>query len=133
MWRYYNGTIAHHHDLLRPVSMRDITDGLSKTYLFGEKYMDPHQYTSGEDYGDIVPMIISATFGVVRLADATIPPLRDEAGKCDPRPFGSAHPATWNVVLCDGSVQAIAYTIDPVIHGRLANRRDGEVIDVGQL
>jgi hypothetical protein len=131
MWKVCTGTIAKRKvpEDSTALSMREITDGLSKTYLFGEKYMDPNHYTSGEDFGDIGAMLMSVTFGTVRFGDRSIPPARDEAGKGDPRPFGSAHPGGWNVVLCDGSVHAITYTIDPVIHGRLANRQDGEVID----
>jgi prepilin-type N-terminal cleavage/methylation domain-containing protein len=125
MWSVCTGTIAHHE--YRPVKMRDILDGLNKTYLFGEKYMDSNQYMSGDDFGDIVPMYMSITFGTVRFGDRSIPPARDEAGKGDPRPFGSAHPGGWNVVLCDGSVHSISYAIDPVTHGRLANRHDGEI------
>jgi prepilin-type N-terminal cleavage/methylation domain-containing protein len=127
MWKAYTGTIIDRNE--QAISMRVVADGLSKTYLFGEKYMDPIHYRSGEDFGDIGPMLWSATFGTVRFGDRSIPPAQDEAGKGDPRPFGSAHPGGWNVVLCDGSVQAIAYDIDTVIHGRLANRQDGEVID----
>jgi hypothetical protein len=125
MWHVCTGTIAIHE--FRAVKMRDIIDGLNKTYLFGEKYMDSNQYLSGDDFGDIVPMYISITFGTVRFGDRSIPPARDEAGKGDPRPFGSAHPGGWNVVSCDGSVHSISYTIDPVTHGRLANRKDGEI------
>lgn len=90
MWKAYTGTIVHRTE--RAISMREITDGLSKTYLFGEKYMDSNHYTSGEDFGDIAPMLHSAIFGTVRFGDRSIPPGRDEAGKGDPRPFGSAHP-----------------------------------------
>jgi hypothetical protein len=130
MWKVCTGTIAQCRggDLSNPISIREITDGLSKTYLFGEKYMDPNHYSTGEDFGDISPMLRSAIFGTVRFGDRSIPPARDEAGKGDPRPFGSAHPGGWNVVLCDGSVHAISYTIDPTTHGRLANRGDGEVV-----
>jgi prepilin-type N-terminal cleavage/methylation domain-containing protein len=127
MWKACTGTIAHPNE--QALSMREITDGLSKTYLFGEKYMDSNHYTSGEDFGDMGPMLWSATFGTVRFGDQSIPPARDEPGKGDPRPFGSSHPATWNVVLCDGSVRAISYTISPLMHGRLANRHDNELIE----
>jgi prepilin-type N-terminal cleavage/methylation domain-containing protein len=131
MWNVCTGTIAHRE--YRAIRMREILDGLSKTYLFGEKYMDSNHYTSGEDFGDVVPMYMSITLGTVRFGDRSIPPAHDEAGKGDPRPFGSAHPGAWNVVLCDGSVHAITYTIDPVTHGRLANRQDGQVIDASEF
>ena len=33
------------------------------------------------------------------------------------------------MAFCDGSVQMMNYSIDPVIHGYLANRDDGQAID----
>jgi hypothetical protein len=102
---------------------------LAKTYMLGEKYMDPEQYTSGLDVGDVCAIPWCNAFGSARFGDMKVPPARDEAQKGDLFPFGSAHAATWNAVLCDGSVHGIAYTIDPQVHGYLANRRDGESVD----
>jgi uncharacterized protein DUF1559 len=131
MWIAGNGILFNHGG--GTVSMHQITDGLSNTYMFGEKYMDPVDYTTGSDQGDILSMLYSTLFGTQRFGDARLPPAQDEAGKSDPRPFGSAHLATWNAVLCDGSVRGIAYTIDPTIHGYLANRHDGNVVDWREL
>ena len=51
----------------------------------------------------------------------------DSSGS-EPRRFGSAHPATFQMVYCDGSVHGIAYEIDPATHRALAHRFDGEVV-----
>ena len=37
------------------------------------------------------------------------------------------------MVFCDGSVQAIPYTIDPVIHDYLGGRNDGHTVNVNKL
>ncbi len=33
------------------------------------------------------------------------------------------------MAFCDGSVQMINYTIDPLVHSYLGDRNDGQVID----
>jgi type II secretory pathway pseudopilin PulG len=127
MWRARNGILSER------LSVRRITDGLKNTYLLGEKYMDPEQYTSGLDLGDWCPMLLCNLFGNGRFGDRVLPPARDEAQKGDLYVFGSAHPAAWNVALCDGSVHGVSYTIDPIVHGYLANRRDGQVVDASNF
>jgi type II secretory pathway pseudopilin PulG len=127
MWRVRNGILSER------LSMRRITDGLKNTYLLGEKYMDPDQYTTGLDVGDCCPMIMCNMFSTGRFGDRLLPPSRDETQLGNLYKFGSAHPSTWNAVLCDGSVQDISYTIDPHVHGYLANRHDGESIDSSEF
>ena len=41
--------------------------------------------------------------------------------------FGGPHPGVVLMGMCDGSVHAISYDIDPTMHGRLGSRKDGEV------
>jgi hypothetical protein len=52
-------------------------------------------------------------------------PMRDRAGTDPSWQWGSAHAATFNVVLCDGSVHALSYTISELNMRRLCSRKDG--------
>jgi hypothetical protein len=63
----------------------------------------------------------------------TPPVLQDTPGAADNSIFGSAHLAGTNMARCDGSVQTISYTINPLIHNYLGNRHDGLMIDAKKL
>jgi len=58
-----------------------------------------------------------------------IPPLPDSQKSNNSENFGSAHSGVFLMSFCDGSVQSLSFDIDPIMHGRLANRKDGEVVD----
>ncbi len=47
-------------------------------------------------------------------------------------PFGSAHPSTWGMVFCDGSVHSISYNIDLATHQALSSRAAGDSPDEKQ-
>jgi type II secretory pathway pseudopilin PulG len=116
------------------VRFKQVLDGLSKTYLVGEKYVNAAHYLTGLDPGDVNPMIMNdPCYCTTRYGGKDLPPLQDTSSVTNARIFGSAHPSTWNAVFCDGSVRAISYSIDPVMHGRLANRHDGNVVDTSEL
>jgi prepilin-type N-terminal cleavage/methylation domain-containing protein/prepilin-type processing-associated H-X9-DG protein len=113
---------------LSMVRSKDVIDGLSKTYLLGEKYVDPDCYFDGLDNGDNQPMFAGYDWDYNRWAgkepvDPYYQPRRDRPG-AELIIFGSAHPAAFNMSFCDGSVQSIGYNIDPVIHSRLCTRGD---------
>jgi prepilin-type processing-associated H-X9-DG protein len=57
------------------------------------------------------------------------PPLEDGSFTAARR-FGSAHPGGCQFVMCDGSVRTISYAIDAIVHRRLGNRKDGNVVEV---
>jgi len=114
------------------VRIAEVSDGTSKTYLVGEKYLDPDRYTNGADSGDNQTMYVGYDPDTARFTESggqPIPPQQDRAGWPDFIPYGSAHPGGCHFVLGDGSVRSINYSIDPLIHSRLGNRRDGLVID----
>jgi prepilin-type N-terminal cleavage/methylation domain-containing protein/prepilin-type processing-associated H-X9-DG protein len=120
-----------------PTSPKRITDGLSKTFVISEKRLQPDHYNTGDWHDDRGwsdgwdPDTIRSTMWPLR---------RDgfpEADLGDARhfgyEFGSAHPSGVNAVFADGSVHSINYDIDYVIFNRLADRADGEIIDVSKL
>jgi prepilin-type N-terminal cleavage/methylation domain-containing protein len=130
------------------VRLKDIPDGTSKTYLVGEKGLQPHCYDgqqSGRCQDDDQSMYQGYDWDTTRWAgDASSPPVGIPAPGSDYRPFidtegdntnggdtyglkmfGSAHAAGCQFVMCDGSVQTISYNIDAATHWKLANRKDG--------
>jgi prepilin-type N-terminal cleavage/methylation domain-containing protein/prepilin-type processing-associated H-X9-DG protein len=47
--------------------------------------------------------------------------------------FGSPHPSTFNMAMCDGSVHLVSYLIDPEVHRILGNRFDKTPFDSSAL
>ncbi len=113
------------------IRMADITDGVSNTYLVGEKYMNSDCYETGGDYGDNEGMYSGCANNTTRVTYE--PPLQDIAGIMHYNDFGSAHSNGLNMAMCDGSVQQISYSIEPDVHRCLGNRKDGAVIDAKKL
>jgi prepilin-type N-terminal cleavage/methylation domain-containing protein len=107
------------------VRFAQITDGTSKTYLIGEKFIDPNMYFSGRDQGDNESVYSGfdndntrSTFYVPE-ADKKIKPTQR-------RPFGSAHTNVWMMLYCDGSVHDISYELEHEVHKSLGSRNDGK-------
>jgi prepilin-type N-terminal cleavage/methylation domain-containing protein len=122
----------------------DISDGLSNTYLVGEKYVNAQEYASGQDPGDNASLCQGDCFDIARYTGITyykdgklqtdyVPPLKDMRTYIDNYCFGSAHPLTWQASLCDGSVHIISYDIDTEVHFLLGVRNDGQLVDKSKL
>jgi prepilin-type N-terminal cleavage/methylation domain-containing protein len=122
------------------VKVADITDGATNTYLLGEKHVDPDCYTTGGDYGDNESVLIGDNADVTRWSgyygdnpNYLYPPIQDTPGNgASVNFFGSAHGGSLNMALCDASVKPVSYSIDPQVHRRYANRKDGLPIDARQ-
>jgi hypothetical protein len=105
-------------------TLKDIRDGLSHTYLLGEKNLWAGQYLDGTSLGDSLPVYGNSFWDWERTGD--VPPAKDQRGHDYYTAFGSAHPIGFNMSFCDGSACIIKYDIDPVMHKRLSDRRDGQ-------
>jgi prepilin-type processing-associated H-X9-DG protein len=110
-------------------TMASVADGTSNVIMVGEKALDAAScatsacgddnegYTAGWD-GDTMRHT-----GFEPQNDAR----RRGTGTGDSR-FGSAHPGALNILLVDGSVQSITYTIDLRTWRRMGHRDDGQVV-----
>lgn len=108
------------------IKPRDITDGLSNTYMVGEKYLNPLSYSTGVDPADNETQYSGFNNDNYRVGNQE--PLIDTAGYISTFRFGSVHVGGFQMGLADGSVRTVTYSIDLTMHRRLANRADGEVI-----
>jgi prepilin-type N-terminal cleavage/methylation domain-containing protein len=124
------------------IRLSQISDGQSKVYLVGEKYMHPESYEGTSDLNDVAftwgdnqslyagwdwdnhrfaaKPTMSATEQEIRQ------PRQDTSRYENFLAFGSAHSAGFQMAFCDGSVHTIPYEIDALAHQRFASRFDGE-------
>lgn len=120
------------------IKLSHVTDGSTKTYLVGEKYMNPLKYSSGKCYADNNFLLTGYENDHSRTTFN--PPAQDERGKDYmapsrsnvqlPNRFGSVHSNSFYMSMCDGSVKSIEYNIDPSLHRSLGNRKDGQVTNL---
>jgi len=113
------------------IGLQDIPDGASNTYLAGEKYLNPEYYYTGSSCVDNNSVYQGNDWDTNRWVgnSSTYKPRQDTPGfeNCTSR-FGSAHTYGFHMVMCDGSVHQIPYSVDGLVHERLGNRRDRRAI-----
>lgn len=107
------------------VTVAEVIDGTSNTYMVGEKYLNPDHYATGRDPSDDWSMYSGHQDDNYRVTHYSAHPKRDTPGLADRISFGSNHPSVWQVVMCDGTVRAISFSIDREVHRRLGNMKDG--------
>ncbi|HZZ70960.1 MAG TPA: DUF1559 domain-containing protein [Pirellulales bacterium] len=111
--------------------IKTVPDGDVCTYLVGEKFCQPVDYSASTAQG----WDIGYDPGIYRWAglDASgvmQPPYQDSPNQNYPNSFGSFHTNGVNMVFCDSHVQTVSFYIDPEVHRQLANRNDGTATDV---
>jgi prepilin-type N-terminal cleavage/methylation domain-containing protein len=118
------------------VTDSDVTDGSSTTYMLGEKYINPLNYTTGGDPGDNGSIFAAGDYenyrwavsDTTKMQPASNPPAHDLKGLVAFTAWGSAHTDIFNMAMCDTSVRPFSYGIDPTVHARLASRNDGNPV-----
>lgn len=104
-----------------------VRDGLSNTYLFGEKHVERSAYQDWTDPGFDACAFCGVDLDLNRWGlDG---PYRDSVQQA-PRAFGGPHASGVQFVFVDGSVRTVDFSIDYVIHRRLSNRHDGQPVDL---
>jgi prepilin-type processing-associated H-X9-DG protein len=139
-----------------------ITDGTSNTMLVGEKFISPKYYQPGNalkpdgsqsgyafQWGDLNGYTAGTGWDQVRYGywppmqdnnfmwyDGCYDPTQSNHAKCSiggVDMFGGPHPGGAQVVMCDGSVRVVSYSITGAMMQNLANKSDGNVIDWSQV
>jgi prepilin-type processing-associated H-X9-DG protein len=133
---YQTGVVFYRSE----ISPAKIVDGMAKTYLFGEKFMDPATYEDIHNVPDVARMgdNQSAWAGFewdnqrvswqpkAPKREECYQPQQDRSAICPAIwAFGSAHPGGLNMAFCDGSVRVVSYDIEKEVHRASANRLDG--------
>lgn len=113
------------------VTFAMILDGLSNTYLVGEKHVAAKHYYSGAPQNDDQHLLVGFDSDTLRTTDPVAPPQRDIQGASD-HAWGSAHPSGFLMAMADSSVQLVAYRVDREVHRTRGNRSDGEVVTAGR-
>jgi hypothetical protein len=126
------------------VKIKQIPDGLSNTYLVGEKWVDPQFYFGGDgsnfslkDIGDDQACWMSDDLDMNRntgpvpttgltAGQSDTPPLPDQPGLKAYYSFGSAHPTTFHMAMCDASVRSVSYDVSPTVHHSHGTRNGEE-------
>lgn len=126
----FDGVIYYHSEL----PLRRVTDGLSQTFLLGEKFLWTDHYDTGLPSYDDQSYYIG--FDQDGNLSAFEPPLRDVPYSVQPlsvRPFrfGSAHSSALHMSFCDGSVHSISYDIDPDVFQSLGSRNGNDLLKDG--
>ena len=101
-----------------------VYDGLSNTYLIGEKYVASDKYFSGDDEGDNGAMMAGYSSDTSRWG--IVQPARDAKGVSNATAFGSGHRGGWNAAYADGMVRTVSFDIDATLHSQLSCRNDGK-------
>jgi type II secretory pathway pseudopilin PulG len=128
-WTPGNGIMMSQAKGRQTIKASDIPDGSSYTLLLGEKAANARAPIFNEDDQGYASGFSTVNFNTIRFTAPTLLPLRDtQVSGPTGGAFGSAHASTWNALMADGSVQALAYTIDSTVFSAVGTTGGREVI-----
>jgi prepilin-type N-terminal cleavage/methylation domain-containing protein/prepilin-type processing-associated H-X9-DG protein len=118
------------------VTMQQVSDGTSNTYLVGEKALTTVNYETGDDPGDNETWCTgfnndnfrktaSGNYGSLTALTPIVDAPAYPANINGQDAFGSSHSGGLNMAYCDGSIHTISYDIDWQVHRDLGDRADG--------
>jgi prepilin-type N-terminal cleavage/methylation domain-containing protein len=128
----WDATVTNSSIVMKTVRRKDVTDGLSKTYMVGEKTIPASDYETGKFWGDAGSIYTAPIGDSVRFVEKL--PTRDVTSQLNDDKcischcYGSAHPSTWNAVFCDGSVRMLSYTMSFSTHKAFATRAGHDIV-----
>lgn len=137
-WTYTGGKTGMFYPKTA-ITMGEIRDGTTNTYLYGEKYLVPTLYepsgscAQGDDWNCWMGPESNDLSRYTQLrSDSQNQPIQDRVGFDSGYPFGSAHAGSFGMVMCDASAQRISYSIDKEVHSYLGRKADGQVATIPQ-
>lgn len=124
-----NGDVPR--DWIDRISDDDIVDGLSNTILAGEMHVPVGKL--GKAPEDAFIFNGDEVFNSARVGGPTVPIVSDtSSGGNGLVGWGSWHPGVCHFAMADGSVRAMAVTLDTETLGRLCHRSDGQIATIGE-
>jgi prepilin-type processing-associated H-X9-DG protein len=136
-WTHSDDWMANHFDGISSerseIRPAHVTDGLSRTFFAGEKYLNPEYYYTGNCCADNNSAYQGNDWDLNRWTGtgADRKPLQDTPGyeNCTTR-FGSSHTVGVNFAFCDGSVHMVNFDIDMTIYSKMGSRADGDKFNI---
>ena len=110
-----------------------VTDGLSNTFMFGEKYISRSGFKEPSGWGDGCIYNGDEPETFIRIGGFAMGVASSQTLILSPGEFpiyGSAHVQIVNFVMVDGSTHSIANNIDQETLFRLCSRKDGLVVSI---